>query len=84
MDEEEREDEEYDQELYAEHADGQNEMHGDESEYGDEEVQQNYSYQDPVQEVATEDEQTSQDERQQRTGSGDDDELHEGHPVYQQ
>ena len=59
---------------------------------------QNYSYQDPVQEVATEDEMTSDenDERRPhqhvREGGEDDDfdeegghsmELHEEHPVYQ-
>ncbi len=40
--------------MYAE-DEGQGQVMGDESDYGDE-VQQNYSYQDPVQEVATEDE----------------------------
>ena len=59
--EEEGEEYEYGQELY-----GDEEQHAvNASDYGDE-VHQNYSYQDPVQEVATEDEMTSEDGDEQK------------------
>ena len=55
----EEEDEEYDQQVYGEEQE-RGEDHEADSEYDNEgEAIQNYSYQDPVQEVCTEDEQES-------------------------
>ena len=56
----EGEEDEYDQELYGEEVEG-HEGEEDGSEYGDEVIDP-HGYQDPVQEVCTEDEQTSQED----------------------
>ena len=83
--------EEYEQEMYGQEANQEN----GESEYDGEEANQNYSYQDPVQEVNTEDEDDGEeesigegnehyDEAQQQANfdqPSDDDQDEDGHRV---